>query len=70
MKNLAAWVVVACCVLVAGRAETAIRAEPKAAGQMITLQNAAAQVEQALRPLVDELQAAANAHDTDRFMAL
>ena len=64
------WVVVACCVLVAGWAETAIRAETKAAGQMITLQNAAAQVEQALRPLVDELQAAANAHDTDRFMAL
>jgi ketosteroid isomerase-like protein len=70
MKNLAAWVVVACCVLVAGWAESATRAETKAAGQMITLQNAAAQVEQALRPLVDELQAAANAHDTDRFMAL
>jgi uncharacterized protein (TIGR02246 family) len=70
MKNLVGWVVVACCVLVAGWAETATRAETKAAGQMITLQNAAAQVEQALRPLVDELQAAANAHDTDRFMAL
>jgi len=61
MKKLVGWVVVACCVLVAGWAETATRAETKAAGQMITLQNAAAQVEQALRPLVDELQAAANA---------
>jgi uncharacterized protein (TIGR02246 family) len=69
MENLVRWLVVLCCVLV-GWAETTTRAEVNAAAQMITLQNAAADVERALRPLLDELQAAANVHDTDRFMAL
>jgi uncharacterized protein (TIGR02246 family) len=60
MKTLAI-TLVACCVLLA--------APTRDVGQMITLQNASADVERALRPLLDELQAAAGAHDTDRFMA-
>jgi ketosteroid isomerase-like protein len=60
MKTLAI-TLVACCVLLA--------APTRDAGQMITLQNASADVERALRPLIGELQEAAGAHDTDRFMA-
>jgi uncharacterized protein (TIGR02246 family) len=52
---------VACCILLA--------VPTRDPGQMITLQNASADVERALRPLIGELQAAAGAHDTDRFMA-
>jgi ketosteroid isomerase-like protein len=49
---------VACCVLVGGWAESTASTQ-----RSLT-------VSEQLWPLLDELQAAANAHDTDRFMAL
>jgi ketosteroid isomerase-like protein len=55
--------VLACFVLVA---------PPRASGQKTTLPSTveiADSVTKELTPLLDELQAAANAHDTDRFMA-
>ncbi|HEY0704686.1 MAG TPA: nuclear transport factor 2 family protein [Candidatus Acidoferrales bacterium] len=78
MKSLAAGMV-ACCVLLA----VVGRAEVKAAGQNSPARQAtfgeetgtlsrepiADAVTKQLAPLLNELQAAANAHDTDRFMA-
>ncbi len=74
MKTLAISLV-ACCVLLAvpARAAGQSAAAPQASGPKTTLPSTAEisdSVTEQLTPLLDELQAAANAHDTDRFMAL
>jgi ketosteroid isomerase-like protein len=63
MKTLAL-TLVACCILLA--------VSPRASGQKTTLPSTVEisdSVTKELSPLLGELQAAANAHDTDRFMA-
>jgi uncharacterized protein (TIGR02246 family) len=74
MKNLVGWVVVGC-VLMAAEARAAGQDKPtqQATGQKTTLPSTAEisdSVTKELWPLLDELQTAANARDTDRFMAL
>jgi ketosteroid isomerase-like protein len=71
MKKLVGWVVVACCVFLLGAAGQ--NKPTQATGQKTALPSTAEiseSVSKELEPLLDELQAAANAHDTDRFMAL
>lgn len=79
MRNSVGWVAVACCVLILGRAVMTTPAAEQnklaqqASGQKTTLPSTAEisdAVMKELSPLLDELQATANAHDTDRFMAL
>ena len=79
MRNSVGWVAVACCVLILGRAVMTTPAAEQnklaqqASGQKTTLPSTAEisdSVMKELVPLLDELQATANAHDTDRFMAL
>jgi ketosteroid isomerase-like protein len=74
MKNLAGSVAVAFCVLLVAEARAAgqNKLTQQASGQKTTLpstQDTSESVSKELEPLLDELQAAANAHDTDRFMA-
>ena len=75
MKHLAGSVAVALWVLLVAEAPAAGQNKPtqQATGQKTALPSTAESsesVSKELEPLLDELQAAANAHDTDRFMAL